>query len=131
MSIDARDRHLIEDALARWCWLMDGGKGDEWASLWTSDGVFTGIPETATGAAQLRLLPVEFHQMGGGKFRHAMANITLDEGHSADEIVANAYSLLTNWNDGGSLMGFAMARFTFVRQGADWKIKALHASSQG
>lgn len=130
MAIDDRDRHLIEDLLGRWCWLMDGGNGEEWAALWTDDGRFTGIPEIAEGTGQLSALPVQFHEMGNGKFRHTMANIVLEPAASGDEVVARAYSTLSNWNEGGALMGFAKARFTLVRHDDEWKIKALHAASE-
>jgi len=131
VGIDVQERHRIEDLLARWCWLMDGGKGEGWAALWTDDGVFTGIPETACGSEQLAKLPAEFHQVGGGKFRHTMSNIALEQGDSRDEVVASAYSTLTNWNEGGALIGFAKVRFTLVKVGGVWKIAAQHAEALG
>jgi ketosteroid isomerase-like protein len=131
VAIDVQERHRIEDLLARWCWLMDGGNGDDWAALWTDDGVFTGIPEAARGPEQLAKLPVEFHKMGGGKFRHTMSNVALEQGDSPDEVVASVYSTLTNWNEGGAMIGFAKVRFTFAKVGGVWKIAAQHAESLG
>ncbi len=130
MAIEERDRHSIEDLLARWCWLMDGGKGAEWAGLWTNDGTFTGIPDTATGHEQLSTLPAQFYEIGDGKFRHTMSNVTLESGPENGEVIASAYSTLTNWADGGALIGFAKARYTLVKDGREWKIKALHAEAQ-
>ena len=129
MTMDDLDRQRIEDLLARWCWLMDAGKGEEWAALWTADGTFTGIPEAAVGTEQLRTLPGQFHDMGGGKFRHTMSNIALEPA-AADEVVANVYSMLSDWSAGGALLGFAKARFVLVRQEEGWKIRALHADSE-
>lgn len=131
MAINETDRHRIEDLLGRWCWLMDSGAGKEWAALWTPDGRFTGLPEPVEGREQLSTLPVQQYEMGNGKFRHMMANITLEPGASADEVIAQTYSALSNWNEGGALMAFAKVRFTLVRQDGDWKIKAQHATMDG
>ena len=131
MEFEDRDRHLIHDLLARWCWLMDAGNAEEWVLLWTDDGTFTGIPETAKGPEQLGQIPVQFHEMGGGKFRHSMSNITLEPGANADEAVAHAYSTLTDWSQGGALIGFAQVCFDLVRRDRGWKIRAQHAEAIG
>jgi len=128
MTIKSDDRSAIVDLLARYCWLVDEGDGDGWAGLWTKDGKFTGIPTPMEGTDQLKHMPPGFYGLADGKLRHVITNIVVDEGKNADEAFAKGYSSVYDIRAGaGKLMGFAKANYTLVRQGGQWKIKALHA----
>ena len=130
MAVSADDRSEILDLMARYCWFVDEGDGDGWAGLWTSDGQFTGIPDPVSGHEQLKAFAPGFRQAFGGKFRHHISNVMIDEGKDG-ALDVKAYSVLTNWTDGGSLASFAKANYTLVKDGGKWKIKALHADMMG
>ncbi len=127
MSVSIEDQLAIRDLLARYCWLIDDGKGDEWAALWTENGSFTGIPDPLEGRNALRQMPGGFHGISQGKLRHHMNNVLIQAGAHRDEAMVKAYSMVSDWRDGGKLLTFAKVNFVLSRRGADWKIQSLHA----
>jgi 3-phenylpropionate/cinnamic acid dioxygenase small subunit len=127
MPLSADDHAAIIDLLARYSWYVDEGDGESWADLWTMDGSFTGIPDPLHGRAALRGMPLGFHAGFGGKLRHHLTNVLLNPGAQADEARVRAYSVLSDWREGGKLSNFAKADFTLARQNGTWKISALRA----
>ncbi len=128
MTVKTEDRSAIVELLARYCWLVDEGDGDGWANLWTKDGKFTGIPTPMEGHDQLKHMPPGFYGLADGKLRHVITNIVVDAGKNADEATAKGYSSVYDVRAGaGKLMGFARVTYDVVKQGGQWKIKALHA----
>jgi hypothetical protein len=127
MPISGQDRAEIIDLLARYTWLVDEGEGEAWADLWTEDGSFTGIPEPLHGREALQGMPRGFHQGFGGRLRHHITNVLLSPGATSDEARVKAYSTVSDWRDGGKLLGFAKINLTLLRQAGAWKIKALRA----
>jgi 3-phenylpropionate/cinnamic acid dioxygenase small subunit len=127
MTVTIEDRVKIDDLLARYCWFVDDGDGDAWAGLWTEDGAFTGIPEPLKGRDQLRQMPGGMQAMFSGRLRHLIGNKLIRAGEHGGEIEVRAYSQVADWREGGKLLSFAKVRFTLVRDGAEFKIKALHA----
>lgn len=127
MNLNVEDHAEIKDLLGRYCWLVDHGEGDAWADLWTPDGRFTGIPDPLEGREALRRMPPGFHGAFNGKLRHHITNAKLDPGAGSGEVHVKAYSVVSDWREGGKLLAFAKVDFTLLRQNSSWKIKALHA----
>jgi ketosteroid isomerase-like protein len=125
MTSYAEDRAAIAQLFADYCWLVDGGDGDGWAALWTEDGAFTGIPDPLHGRDQLRLMPPGFHDGFGGKLRHHITNLSVKP--AGDSAAVRAYSVVTDWREGGKLMSFAKVEAEVVRRPDGWKIARLHA----
>lgn len=127
MSLTVDDQTQIHGLIGRYCWLIDDGDGDGWANLWTADGSFTGIPEPLQGREALRQMPGGFFGIAQGKLRHHIANLLVTAGDREGHANVKAYSVVSNWQDGGKLMAFAKVNFSLVRDSDSWKIKALHA----
>lgn len=127
MSLTVDDHTQIHELIARYCWLVDEGEGDAWANLWTSDGSFTGIPEPLQGREALRKMPGGFFGIAQGKLRHHIANLLITSGDRDGQAHVKAYSVVSDWREGGKLFVFAKVKFGIVRDSDSWKIKTLHA----
>jgi uncharacterized protein (TIGR02246 family) len=127
MTSYAETRAAITQLFAEYCWLVDSGDGDGWAALWTEDGAFTGVPDPLKGRDQLRAMPPGFHQGFGGKLRHHITNLGVKVAPDGDRAQVRAYSVLSDWRDGGKLMSFAKVNAEVVRRPEGWKIATLHA----
>jgi 3-phenylpropionate/cinnamic acid dioxygenase small subunit len=127
MSLTLDDHTQIQQLIARYCWLVDEGDGDGWASLWTLDGAFTGIPEPLHGREALRKMPGGFFGISQGKLRHHIANLWVTPGDREGRAQVKAYSVVSDWREGGKLLVFAKVTFTLLHDGDAWKISALHA----
>ena len=127
MNLTIEDETQIHQLLARYCWLVDEGKSDAWADLWTLDGSFTGIPDPLQGREALRNMPGGFFGIAQGKLRHHITNALISPGERAGEANVRAYSMVSDWREGGKLFVFAKIKFALLRDSDSWKIKALHA----
>lgn len=123
MPISTEDYVSISDHLGRYCWAVDEGEADEWASLWTEDGVFAGVmPEPVEGREGLRQIPLN---AGGrdGPMRHMICNLTCEYQGGKDTVFARYYNLVSNWAEGAKLTTMALSRVVLVRNGDGWLIK--------
>jgi len=127
MTLTLDDQTQIRELMARYCWLVDEGEGDAWASLWTADGSFTGIPDPLQGREALSKMPGGFFGIAQGRLRHHITNIVASVGDRAGQADVKAYSVVSDWREGGKLLAFAKIRLTLLRESDLWKIKALHA----
>jgi 3-phenylpropionate/cinnamic acid dioxygenase small subunit len=127
MRLTLNDHTQIHQLIARYCWLVDEGEGDAWANLWTVDGSFTGIPEPLQGQEALRTMPGGFFGIAQGKLRHHITNVLVSPDDRDGHVQVKAYSMVSDWREGGKLLVFAKIKFTLLRETDSWKIKALHA----
>jgi ketosteroid isomerase-like protein len=123
------DFNAISDHMGRYCWHVDSGEGDEWAALWTEDGVFTGPhPEPVVGREALKRVPLDAFEQAGGKIRHMVANLHCDyiDGDK-DKVRARYYNFVTSWVNGGAFACMAIAEVVLVRDGDGWLIQRNHS----
>jgi 3-phenylpropionate/cinnamic acid dioxygenase small subunit len=121
-KVSVEDRLEVNDILARYCWHVDEGDAEEWADLWTEDGVFAGVtPEPIRGREQLKFVPGT--SLSGG-CRHNLINVVIDYGDTEDEITVRCYNLVFSWMAGGAINCNAVALYKLVRRGDTWKIKS-------
>jgi hypothetical protein len=125
MGVSIEDSVAITDLIARYCYHVDAGHADEWADLWTEDGVMDGMGRALTGREQLRKLPASASKASGGTIRHQITNLVLDYGDSRDEVRMRASGLMTSWEHGGKFLSFANYDSLLVRVGGDWKLKTI------
>jgi hypothetical protein len=95
-GVAVEDAIAVYDLFGRYCYYVDHNKGDEWADLYTEDGVADGIlPEVVAGREQLsRVAPDSFERFGG-KVGHQFTNPMMDYGASKDEMLVKASGLVT------------------------------------
>jgi hypothetical protein len=117
----------VQDLLGRYCWFLDEGRGEDWAALYTEDGVFEGTrPQPVIGRTALATVPPELRERGQGKLRHQYGNLYLERGADDNTLVARFYNQLSHWSgSGGQLFMLAVSTAILVRAGPDaaWRIR--------
>jgi hypothetical protein len=116
----------VQDLLARYCWYIDENRGEDWANLYTEDGIFEGTrPEPVCGRAALTQVAPTLWAHSQGKLRHQYGNLYLERGDDENQLVARFYNQVSNWAEGGKLFMLALSTATLVRgdPGAPWRIK--------
>jgi 3-phenylpropionate/cinnamic acid dioxygenase small subunit len=127
-KVSLEDRAEVMDVLARYCWHVDEGDADEWADLWTEDGVFAGVtPQPIRGREALKAVPG--WSLSGG-CRHKLVNAVLDYGENTDEMIVRCYNFVTGWLGDAKFNSLAVARYHLVRRGDTWKIKSNQVRMQ-
>lgn len=119
----------IQQLIGRYQWLVDGGEADEWADLYTDDGLFAGgATQRFVGREQLKQVPLWVKSSWNGLMRHHSGSLYIERGASDDEALVRYYNFVTSWTDGEPKMfTFALSELKLVRRGEDWKIKEHHA----
>ena len=84
-KLDVVDRLDIQDLFARYCFLIDENRGDEWAALFVRDAVFD-VPGLARleGREQIRTMVDMVSAQSRGNWRHQLTNIVAEPGHGLD-----------------------------------------------
>lgn len=121
-TVSIEDNLAIQDLLGRYCWYFDDNHADEWAALYTEDGVFDAGPAPVQGTAALRELPQRTAASLNGALRHQVGNLYLEQ-EDADRITARYYNQVTNWSEGGKLAMLALCTVDLVRTADGWKIR--------
>jgi hypothetical protein len=118
----------ILDLFARYCHAVDHNDADGWASLFMQQGVFevVGILRLE-GHDQLRTMPGVVNQQGGGKWRHQITNVVINDGGGPDAACVRAYGLVTDWRDGGKPVSFTDYEIKLRRLKCGWRIQTLVA----
>jgi bifunctional aromatase (cyclase/dehydratase) len=124
-GVSIADHVAISDLLGRYCWHVDNGHAEEWADLWTEDGVYSGSkPEPVVGREALKAVPRgSFEGSNGGKTRHLIANLYCDYIDNNDVIRARYYNFVSNWETQGRCVVMALCEVILVRGDSGWKIK--------
>jgi len=127
LAVSTEDFLAVQDMLGRYAWYVDGNRGDDWASLYTADGVFEGTrPEPVIGREALALVPGQIWAHGKGKMRHQFGNLYVEPGADENRLVARFYNQVSLWGDGGGkLLMMALSTASLVRSapGSAWKIE--------
>jgi hypothetical protein len=127
LAVSVEDYLAVQDMLGRYCWSIDSNRGEEWASLYTENGIFEGTrPEPVIGRAALVEVPGQLNAHFGGRMRHQVGNLVVDRGEDDNRLVARFYNQVSLWGDGGGkLMMMALSTAKLVRMGpsAPWKIE--------
>jgi hypothetical protein len=118
----------VQDLLGRYCWYVDEDRGEDWASLYTEDGVFEGTrPQPVIGRDALAQVPAGIAKQFGGRMRHQWGNLYLEQGDAENVLIARFYTQISLWGgDGGSrLLMLAVSTATLVRSDASapWRIE--------
>jgi hypothetical protein len=124
-QVPVEDVLAVQDLLGRYCWYVDENRGEDWAALYTEDGVFEGTrPEPVIGRAALAQVPAGIHQHFEGRMRHQWSNLYLERG-DGDHLIARFYNQISVWRQGGSLMMLALSTARLVRADASapWRIE--------
>lgn len=124
MPISTEDYAAISDHLGRYCFAVDSGDEEGWVSLFTDDGVVTGItPEPVVGREALKDVPRQQWTYAGGKMRHLFGNLNCEYQGDEDTVVANYYNSVSSYMDGGRLTLMAICKMLLIRSGKGWLIK--------
>lgn len=128
MPVSTEDYLAIADLLGRYCWRLDAGDGDGWADLWTDDGFIAGVgPDSVSGRATLREVPISIMQRCGGAEVHRTANLCCDYGETRDTINASFYNDVSTWlpSGPGKPLLFARCEMTVSRAATGWRITRI------
>lgn len=124
MPVSTEDYVSISDFLGRYCWLVDEGDEEGWASLWTEDGHFEGATlEPCIGREALKTVPRGV-QAAQRRMRHLPGGLHCDYAEEGrDTVTARYYNLVTLWPQGGQLQCLAVCTATLQRQGNSWLMR--------
>ena len=127
--LPAEDLVVIQNLIGKYQWLVDEGNADEWAELYTEDGLFDGgATQRFVGREQLKQVPLWVKSSWNGLMRHHAGSAYIECGASDDEAVARYYNFVTSWtNAEPKMFTFALSELHLVRQDDDWKIKRHYA----
>jgi hypothetical protein len=129
MPVTTQDYVAVQDHMGRYCHAVDEGRADDWAQMFTHDGIFAGFsPEPLIGHEALKAIPTNAHRDSQGTMCHIVANLYCDYGDTADTILASLYNYVSTWMAGQGGRSFAMAKckLVLVRNGDGWLIKSNH-----
>lgn len=126
-ALSIADRLDIQDLFARYCFLVDQGKADEWTALFSPDGVFD-VPGLAhmAGSAQIRQIAEMVASKSQGKWRHQITNL-LAEPDGENGARVTMYSLVTDWSGAGSVGTFNDYTGRLRKIAGQWRIVELVA----
>ena len=122
-KVEVRDVLDIQELLSRYCFYFDENKFEEWAKLYTEDGIFEGLGPTVQGRAALEEVPKATFAQTGGNVRHHYGNLILEQGADDNDVIARFYNQVSNWSDGGKLSLLAICTARLVRTTEGWKIR--------
>lgn len=123
-TLPIEDRLAVQDLLARYGWYVDENRGDDWAALYASDGIFEGTrPAPVVGTADLRKVPGELTERFGGRLRHQISNLYVEAGEDSDDAVAHFYTQVGQWNEGYTPVMLAVSRAILRRIDGVWRIQ--------
>ncbi|WP_371433361.1 nuclear transport factor 2 family protein [Novosphingobium sp.] len=129
-GITSDDRIAIAELFARYCHSVDHGDTAGWTALFTADGVFEVAGAIRLeGREQVAAMPGVVADQGGGKWRHQITNIVVEPGAADGVAQVTAYGLVTDWGNEGKPMTFSDYAITLHRDGGDWRIRSLLATS--
>lgn len=128
-TVDIQTRLDICELLSRYCHFVDHDAGDDWAALFTRDGIFE-VPGSfrLEGREQLSSMPRIVQDHGKGLWRHQITNILIDHSLNRKEMSVKAYGLVTDWGNGGTPISFSDYDI-ILRHSCHWQITHLKADT--
>lgn len=96
--LEISERIDIQDMFALYCFLVDQGRADEWAALFTPDAVFD-VPgfRRWQGHAGMRELVDMIYANSKGMWRHQLTNILAEAGEEPGTANIRMYGMVTDW----------------------------------
>lgn len=127
-KLDVADRMDIHDLFARYCFLVDENRADEWVALFTPDGVFD-VPGLARmeGREQVRRIIEMVSANSKGKWRHQLTNILAEPAADADSATFKIYGLVTDWSGNGAVSTFNDYSGKLRKIDGEWRIAEIVA----
>ena len=128
-TVDVQTRLDICEVLSRYCHFADHNAGDDWAALFTPNGIFE-VPGSIRleGREKLSVMPGIVHDHGKGLWRHQISNILIDHALSRKEMRVKAYGMVTDWGNGGAPVSFS--DYTIIlKYSCRWQIAHLIADT--
>jgi 3-phenylpropionate/cinnamic acid dioxygenase small subunit len=135
MASILEEKEAIRDVLSAYCWYMDHGEFDRWATLFVEDAIFDAGPRgQIQGRAAIKEFVVRYlsQEVPPPTRRHYTVN-SLITVHGA-EATAESYFLAVRTSDKGVLISSAgRYRDQLVKQGETWRLKVrkLHFDMVG
>jgi ketosteroid isomerase-like protein len=122
--VSTDDYNAIADHFGRYCFHIDSGEAEEWAALYTEDGVFEGsaTPQPLKGRAELKAFAEATFNNSKGRMRHMVGNLNCVYGASRDEVTAKLYNYVTTWTPEGRPV-LAVCEVNLVRVADGWRLK--------
>jgi hypothetical protein len=114
----------IQQLVGRYQWMVDEGRAEEWADLYTNDGSFCrdGMPPVQ-GRDALKEVPRFVKVSWNGTLRHLSGSLYIEPGERAGEAITRYYNFVTTWTDAiPKMFTFALSELTLVRDGGEWRI---------
>lgn len=113
-------KEAIREAISNYAFYADTGRYEEWADLFTQDGVFdAGARGRAQGWEQLIAFLKGRHGPQGPKSRHYIVNHAIQV--SGNEAVARSYVAVTNEDGDTSLFGAGTYDDRLRKEGDRWR----------
>jgi ketosteroid isomerase-like protein len=127
-KLSVEERLDIADLFSLYCHLIDSGQRESWLDLFTSDGVFE-VPGMGRmeGREQIGGVADRVIEGSKGNWRHQMANVLPEAGARPGTARVKAYSLVTDWSDGGAVSTFNDYDVELKKTGDKWRIVHLLA----
>jgi hypothetical protein len=122
-TVSVEDNLAIQDLLGRYCWYFDENRFEEWAALYTADGIFEGFGPSVQGTAALQEIPKATYATSKGNVRHLYSNLYLEHTIDDNAVVARYYSQVSDWSQGGKLSMMVLCTADLVRTTAGWRIR--------
>jgi hypothetical protein len=115
----------INEFLSRYCWAIDEGDAETFASLWTEDGALTGVLQPRHGRAELEALALENFERHGRRMRHVYSNLICEYGPAgAGEVRVRFYNHARVLGEGARSLGLALCHATVVRIDGQWFMRS-------
>ena len=115
-SVPIEDYFAVQDLVARYCWYVDENRGEDWAGLYTDDGVFEGTrPEPVIGREALAKVAGDLNSHFHGRLRHQATNLYVEYDDDTENLVARFYNQIATWNEGTNFVMLAVSTALLVR----------------
>ena len=123
------DKDAIRELLARYCFLLDGYRLDEFVALFTADGEWISRNGTAKGPAEIeKLLRGMVPEPAPGRRRkHFTANIIVDLAGDSATVISN-FLVVRDSEAGPAIAVAGTYDDIVVRTGQGWKFKSRRLS---
>ena len=126
--LDVTDRMDIQDFFARYCFLIDENRADEWVALFTPDAVFD-VPGLARmeGHEQIRKIAEMVSAQSQGRWRHQLMNILAEPTNETGAARFQMTGLVTDWSGQGAVSTFSDYCGRMRKIDGEWHIAEIVA----
>ncbi len=129
-TIGTQTRLDIHELLSHFAHCLDHDRGQDWANLFTHDGVYQCGSTVLEGADELATVPVRIHTLGHGAWRHVITAVAIERTNRPKELVIRAYCPVMDLNEGNAMAAFFDLEFV-LRFTSQWRIARAVATRVG